>query len=158
MHIIRSVLYFSVSVLRFFIPQETMPGSPHPYIPALHRGKRDSSAQNLSDWATAILTFHQSPDAVLEWQIVSVKWYKSKSGLEHEYPVFTLRNKTSPDEEIYLRFDRRLSVEALDVKKEQIVVKQDIYSVRSVLILFQLLILDDFFHIRNSPQSSRKKS
>ena len=92
MHVIRSVLYFSVRVLRFFIPQETMPVSPHPYIPALHRGKRDSSAQNLSDWAMAILVFHQSPDSVLEGQIVSVQWYKCRSGLEHEYPVFTLRN------------------------------------------------------------------
>ena len=135
-----------------------MPVSPHPYIPALHRGNRDSSAQNLTDWATDILVFHQSPDSVLEWQIVSVQWYKCRSGLEHEYPVFTLRNESSRNEQIYLRFDRRLSVEALDVKKEQIVVNQDIYSVRSVLILFQLLILDDFFHIRNSPQSSRKKS
>ena len=89
---------------------------------------------------------------------MSIRWFKSKSGLDHEYPVFTLRNESSPNEEIYLRLDRRLSVEDLDVKKEQIVVNQDIYSVRSVLILFQLLILNDFVHIRNSPQSSRKKS
>ncbi len=76
--------------------------SPHPYIPALHGRKRDSSPYNLSDWATAILASHQSPESVLEWQIVSVQWFKNKSGLEHEYPIFTLQKKSTPSTELYL--------------------------------------------------------
>ena len=133
MNTLLSPLYFSVHVLRFFIPREEIAVSPHPHIPALHGRKRDSSPQNLSDWATSILAFHQSPAAVLEWQILSVQWFKNKSGLEHEYPIFTLRNKSSPNTEIYLRFDRRSSAEALEARKEEIVVHQDVYSVRNVL-------------------------
>ncbi len=68
-----------------------MPASPHPLIPALQSKTRDSRALDLSDWATSILSFHQSPQAVLDWQIVSVQWYKSRCGLEQEYPVFTLK-------------------------------------------------------------------
>ena len=133
MNVIVSLLYFSVRILRFFIPREKMALSPHPHIPALHSKNRDSSPQNLFDWATSILAFHQSPAAVVEWQIFSVQWFKNKSGLEHEYPIFTLRNKSSPNTEIYLRFDRRSSAEALEARKEEIVVHQDVYSVRNVL-------------------------
>ncbi len=126
-------LYFSVRILRFFIPREEIAVSPHPHIPALHRKKRDSSAQNLSDWATSILAFHHSPESVLEWQILSVQWFKNKRGLEHEYSVFTLRNISNPNTEvIYVRLDRRSSVEALEARKEEIIVKRDVYSVRNI--------------------------
>lgn len=139
MNIIRSLLYFSVRILRFFVPQEKMAASPHPHIPALHSKKRDSSAQNLSDWATSILAFHQSPEAVLEWQISSIQWFKNKSGLEHEYPIFALRNKSNPDTQIYLRFDRRSSAEQLDAKKEEILVNRDVYSVCNVFYLIVIV-------------------
>ena len=115
--------------------------SPHPHIPALRGRKRDSSPQNLSDWATSILAFHQSPAAVLEWQISSVQWFKNKSGLEHEYPIFTLRNKLSPNIEIYLRFDRRSSVEALEARTEEIVINRDVYSVRSVFYIPTIVVV-----------------
>ena len=106
--------------------------SPHPHIPALHSRKRDSSPQNLSDWATSILAFHQSPEAVLEWQIQSVQWFKVKSGLEHEYPIFTLRNESDPNTKIYLRFDRRSSAEVLESKGKDIVIDRKRYDVRSL--------------------------
>ena len=131
MNIILSLLYFSVRVLRFFIPREKMAVSPHPHIPALHNGKDGSSPQNVADWATSILAFHQSPDSVLEWVIVSIRWFKNKSGLEHEYAIFTLQDKSASHTEIYLRFDRRSSAEALEPKREDIVMDRVVYAVRS---------------------------
>ncbi len=133
MNTILSRLYFSIRILFLSTTRDEMTVSPHPYIPALHSEERDSSAHNLSDWATAILPSYKSPEAVLEWQISSVQWFKNKSGWEHEYPVFTLRNISNPNTEvIYLRFDRSSSTETLEARKEEIVVKQDVYLVRNV--------------------------
>ncbi len=146
-------LYFSVRILRFFIPREDIAVSPHPHIPALNRKKRDSSAQNLSDWATSILAFHHSPESVLEWQILSVQWFKNKSGLEHEYPVFTLRNILNPNTEvIYLRLDRRSSVEALKARKEEIIVKRDVHSVRNVFRIRTIVGHDLKSHSLSGPK------
>ena len=141
MNIILSLLYFSVRVLRFFIPREKMAVSPHPHIPALQRRKRDSSPQNLSDWATSILAFHQSPEAVLEWKIQSVQWFKAKSGLEHEYPIFALRNESDPNTKIYLRFDQSSSAEALEARKDKIAQNRDVYSVHNVFYIVTVVIV-----------------
>lgn len=135
MNVIWSPIRSSVRMLRVFMPQEQMPASPHPLIPALQSKTRDSRALDLSDWATSILSFHQSPQAVLDWQIVSVQWYKSRCGLEQEYPVFTLKNQSNPDC-IFLRFDRRLSAAALEAKRDDIVIQRDVFQVRCVFYVF----------------------
>ncbi len=49
--------------------------------------------------------------------------------------MFTLQNQSSGDT-IFLRFDRSSSPEALNTKKEESVVKQDVYLVRSLLYVF----------------------
>lgn len=109
--------------------------SSYPNIPSLRSEGCDSAAWSLLDWATSFLASHQSPQAVIDWKIVSIRWYKKKGGLEHEYSVFTLQNQSSGDT-IFLRFDRSSSPEALNTKKEESVVKQDVYLVRSLLYVF----------------------
>ncbi len=59
--------------------------------------------------------------------------------MEHEYSVFTLQNQSSGDT-IFLRFDRSSSPEALNTKKEESVVKQDVYLVRSLLYVFYTIL------------------
>ncbi|KDR70359.1 hypothetical protein GALMADRAFT_230043 [Galerina marginata CBS 339.88] len=120
MEIIRPFLYFSVRILRIFVPKKMAPISPHPLIPAL-------GPMDIGHWATTILSFHSSPAAVNEWQITSIRWYKHKSRIEHEYPVFTIQRKSVPLVEMHLRFDRRSSPEALRAKKDEVVVDSEIY-------------------------------
>ncbi len=57
---------------------------------------------------------------------------------------------------MYLQFDRHLPVEALDAKKEQIVVSCDIYLARSFSILFQLLIFNDYLLSESHSRAAEK--
>ncbi|KAF8148871.1 hypothetical protein B0H34DRAFT_735652 [Crassisporium funariophilum] len=105
MDVILPIPYFSVRVMRFFMPQEKNI-SLHPVMPGLRYDGRDSHTQQIEYWARCLLIFHRSPASVSEWKVVQIQWYKEKLRVEHEYVVFTVQGK-SPSDVLYLRFDRR---------------------------------------------------